>query len=162
MSTRSTLFATFLVLAATGLLSSSADAAKEKFVRNKPHVNIGVISSDLDMSGFVAMSGLGVETEAVEVPGSPRKIPGRTTYADITLKRGYAGAADVHDWATEGLRGEIPLRDFMVRLLTPSAEPVSEFHLVECFPTRWELSTDDKGHAVETVVMKCGRVDLAR
>ncbi|MBW2316894.1 MAG: phage tail protein [Deltaproteobacteria bacterium] len=162
MSTRSTLFSILLALAAAGFLSTSADAAKEKFVRDKPHVNVGVISSDLDMGGFIAMSGLGVEIEVVEVPGSPRKIPGRTTYSDITLKRGYTGATDVHDWATEGLRGEIQLRAFSVQLLTPSAEPVSEFHLVECFPTRWDLSTDDKGHAIETIVVKCGRVELAR
>ena len=158
----------FLPLVAAVVLCApqGAHAAKEVFVRSKPHVNVGVIHGDpLDLSGFQSVSGLGLETEVIEDPTTVRKLPGRTKYSNITLKRGYTTDTGLYDWAMAGVGGgDIPLRDLRIDLLTPSAEPIASFNLMSCFPTRWELATDDgdQKQATETVVIACDRVELTR
>ena len=166
MSTRITLFTGLLAFASVALFQAAdAQAAKEKFERTKPHANVSTIGPiELDLRGFTQLSGLGVEVEVVETEdpssGVIRKKPGRTTYANITLKRGYFGPTNVEVWATDGLRGEIPLIDFRVDIVTPSAEPVSRIDLFECFPTRWELGTNEKGEVQETLTIACDRIEL--
>jgi phage tail-like protein len=155
-----------LAAAAALCLPQGARAAKEVFARSKPHVNVGVIGGDpLDLGGFQSVSGLGVEIEVLDDTTSVRKRPGRTKYSNITLKRGYVSNSELWDWAMAGVGGgDIPLRDLRIDLLTPSAEPIASFNLMSCFPTKWEVATDegDQKQATETLVLSCDRVELTR
>jgi phage tail-like protein len=156
----------FVAFATLGVVAFApgARAAKETFDRSKPHVNVGIVGDGLEAMQFQSVSGLGVETEVVEDPTTARKRPGRTTYSNITLKRGYTSDTELYDWSTEGTRGELVPRDLRLALLGPSAEPLATFELQQCFPTKWEAATDegDQGRAVETIVLSCERIILVR
>jgi phage tail-like protein len=155
------LVSTPLALVLAALFLADAQAAKEKFVRNKPHVNIVLDTADLDLTGFRQVDGAGVEIETVDDPSAlERKRPGRTTYSNITLKRGYTGATDVQEWAT--LAGGLPLRDISLLLVTRSAEPLGRFELIGCFPTRWQISTDSRGAVIETLEIRVNRIEFAK
>jgi len=162
MRNRSLLLPRVAVVVAALCLPHGARAAKENFQRTKPHVNIGVMGDDFDFGVFQSVSGLGVETEVVEDPVTVRKRPGRTKYSNITLKRGYTGDTSLSDWATEGLRDGLSMRDLHIVLLSPSAEPISSFDLVSCFPVRWDVGATSPGGATETIVVTCERVELKR
>lgn len=152
-----------IAIAMLGVLSTPAHAAKEKFERSKPHLNVGVSAADLDLTGFHDMSGLGIDVEVVEVTdgsdGVVRKRPGRTTWSDITLKRGYQGATDVQNWAAEAFSGDVARRDITIVILDRDGDAVRRLNLVSCFPTHWELSTNDDSLLVEEVTLTFTKID---
>jgi phage tail-like protein len=153
-----------IAIAMLGVLSTPAHAAKEKFERTKPHLNVGLSAAGVDLTGFYDMSGLGIDIAVVEVrDGSTsvvRKRPGRTTWSDITLKRGYLGATDVQNWALEALRGDVQRRDITIVILDRDGDAVRRLNLVSCFPTGWELSTNDDNLLVEEVTLTYDRIDF--
>ena len=162
MTIRLALLTTVLAFVATAAFLPDAQAAKENFDRSKPHLAVSASSNDLDLCGFSQMSGLGVEIETIEVSdpmASDRKRPGRTTYSTITLKRPYNGATDVQEWAAGG---GLPLRNITIDLITPSAEPVVRFELIDCFPVRWQLDATSRGGTVETLTISPDRIEFKK
>ena len=64
----------------------------------------GVINDNkIIVGGFKSVSGMDSETEIVEFKQGNdmvvRKKPGRTTYANISLERGYTATDDLWQWA---------------------------------------------------------------
>jgi len=127
------------------------------FDRSKPHVSFVVSTTDLDMSGFQQMSGLGIETEVVEHQDPndllTRKRPGRVKYGNITLQRAYNGATDVQRWTSEAANGKVQPRTISVEMYDRTAALVRTFTLQDCFPASWKLATDDNGFVVERLAL---------
>jgi hypothetical protein len=47
------------------------------------------------------------------------------------------------------------------RIEVGQREHLARFDLFSCFPTRWDLSTNEDANVVETIVVNCGRVELS-
>ena len=159
-----------LAAATLGILGSltwgsQVEAAKETFNRSKPHVSFSTKAEGVDMAGFQQLEGMGVEIEVIEYQDGDdpvlRKRPGRVKYGDITLERPYTGATDVQEWANEAARSKAQRRDVTIVMLDPSATTVREFTLIDCFPSSWELATDDKGLVIEKIELAVERVEMA-
>lgn len=161
---RGILVASALALLGSLTWGSPVEAAKENFDRSKPHLAVSTKAEGVDLSGFQQLEGFGIEVAVVEYqdPSDPvvRKRPGRVKYGDITLKRGYTGATDVQDWASEAVGGAVQRRDVTIVILEPSASPVRTFVLLDCFPSSWTLETDEDGHLVEKITLAVERVEL--
>ncbi|MBD3649590.1 MAG: phage tail protein [Pseudomonadales bacterium] len=155
-----------LCLSVTLSISMSAEAAKENFVRSKPHLSVAVSTPDIDLAGFRAISGLGVDVEvAVYESGSgggARKLPGRTTWSDITLKRGFTGSSDVESWVNEGFLGDLQRRDISLVMHDSAMRIVRTYHLVGAFPVKWRIVTDQDGYLLEEVSLTFDRVEISR
>lgn len=103
------------------------------------------IGNDNDIR-FQSVSGLNVEydTESFKEGGQNRfehKLPVRTKYPDLSLKRGMLKDSKVIEWCTKAfVNREFQLADVNVTLLNESHEPLKTWHLVDAWPKKWSVS----------------------
>ncbi|MGC1528109.1 MAG: phage tail protein [Phormidesmis sp.] len=108
--------------------------------------------------GFTEVSGLDVETEAIEYrEGSlPQyhklKMPGMQKYSNITMKRGtFQGDNDFYNWWNTVALNTITRRDLTISLLNEEHEPVVVWKVNRAWPTKVQ-STDLKGDGNEVAI----------
>ena len=82
----------------------------------------GVVSdTKIIVGGFKSVSGMDSETEIVEFKQGNdkvvRKKPGRTTYANIVLERGYTATDDLWTWRQNIENGKIDRRSGSIIIL---------------------------------------------
>ena len=72
-----------------------------------------------------------------DVLSSSKKIPGRTKYTNLILKRGLIQSPELYDWFKQAKRGIPELRDITVNILNKENEPFATWKLSECWPTKY-------------------------
>ena len=93
---------------------------------------------------FAEVSGLDSCTEVIEyrngndVQTTPRKIPGLTRYANVTLKRGYYRNDDLWSWRRAILDGENDRRKVTIKLLDEQGQTVVRWEVLEAWPAKWK------------------------
>jgi phage tail-like protein len=123
------------------------------------------MSSDAEHR-FQEVSGLSfeVQTEELREGGENRftyKLPKRTQYPNLVLKRGLLSGTAILDWFNAALRTyyTVALYDFkpadmMITLLNESSEPAAIWNVVQAYPLKWAVSefrSTDNTVAVETI-----------
>ncbi len=113
--------------------------------------------------GFAEVTGLTIDVEVIEYrEGSdkeytPRKLPGRTTYDDVTLKRGImAGDGEFFEWISTAIAHQVERRDVVVSLLDAEHNPMMTWKLRNAFPSKLEgpgLNAAGGAVAIETLVL---------
>jgi phage tail-like protein len=110
---------------------------------------------------FREVTGLSVETEVVEYrDGSTndiRKLPGRTLWPNIVLKRGFTGNTELYDWAMTYLRtGTVVRRSGSIIMYDQSGNQVTRWNFENAWPVKWDGPTLDASGtevAIETLVL---------
>lgn len=103
------------------------------------------IGNDNDIR-FQSVGGLSVEydTESFKEGGQNRfehKLPVRTRYPDLSLKRGMLKDSKVIEWCTKAfVNREFQLADVNVTLLNDRHEPIKTWHFVGAWPKKWSVS----------------------
>ena len=101
---------------------------------------------DIDFR-FREVSGLtvSVDTEDVREGGENRfvhKLPEKTTYSDIVLKRGFFTGSNIIDWCRDAIENfNFKPTNVLISLLNEKHEPITSWHIVHAIPTRWEISS---------------------
>lgn len=113
-------------------------------------------------ASFMECSGLGATTEVIETREggdntTVRKLPGKTTYTDITLKWGMNASKELWKWRELVINGTIMRRNgsIVVYDLNNRSE-VARWNFVGAWPCKWEASAfNAKGNdlAVDTLVL---------
>ena len=119
------------------------------------------------IGGFKSMSGMDSETEVIEFKQGNdmvvRKKPGRTTYANITLERGYTATDDLWQWRKNIEDGVIDRRAGTITVLDQDMDAVvAEFAFYEGWPCKWyvpELDSDQSGMAIEKIEIATEKVE---
>lgn len=107
-------------------------------------------SFSLDMSGqikgfFTEVSGLSSETDIVEHKATDpsgrdfiQKIPGRTKYGDITLKRGITDSMDMWKWRQLVEKGNITGArvNCTITMYDQALTPVAKWDLTNAWPSK--------------------------
>ncbi len=103
------------------------------------------IGNDND-TRFQSVSGLNMEydTESFKEGGENRfehKLPVRTKFSDLSLKRGMLNDSSVIDWVLRALRD----RDFqpaqiIISLLNPDHQPLKTWNVYNAWPRKWSVS----------------------
>jgi phage tail-like protein len=111
---------------------------------------------------FSECSGLENTTEVVEHREggdntTVRKLPGKTTYSDITLKWGLTDSQELWRWRKEVIDGRFERKNgsIVVFDLTNKVE-VARWNFVSAWPTKWDGGPfNAKGNevAIETLVL---------
>jgi phage tail-like protein len=111
---------------------------------------------------FTECSGLGSTTESIENREggdnvTVRKLPGKTTYSDISLKWGATSSTELWNWRLQIIEGIVLRKNgsIVVFDLANSTE-VARWNFVRAWPTKWEASAfTAKGSdiLVETLVL---------
>jgi len=128
----------------------------------------GIISDNkIIVGGFKSMSGMDSETEIVEFKQGNdtvvRKKPGRTTYANIVLERGYTATDDLWTWRQNIENGKIDRRSGSIIVLDQDGQTeVARYNFFEGWPAKWyvpDMNADSSAMAVEKIEIAVEKVE---
>lgn len=111
-------------------------------------------------TSFQSVSGLTVEydIESYKEGGENRfehKLPGRTKYTDLVLKRGFLTDSEIIKWCLDAFRNRVfTPADVTVSLLNEKGEPLKVWSVVHAWPKKWSVSDFNAGEnsvVVETL-----------
>lgn len=103
------------------------------------------IGNDNDVR-FQSVGGLSVEydTESFKEGGENRfehKLPVRTKYPDLTLKRGMLTDSKVIEWCMKAFKNrEFQLAHVIVMLMNENHEALKRWEFVDAWPKKWSVS----------------------
>lgn len=118
------------------------------------------ISKDKNDVRFQSVAGLSVEYDVEEFKegGENRfthKLPVRTKYADLVLKRGMLTDSAVTKWCRAAFRDcAFPPADLSVILMNEKGEPLRSWNIVHAIPKKWlvsDLNANDNAIVIETL-----------
>jgi phage tail-like protein len=130
----------------------------------------GVINDNkVIVGGFKSVSGMDSETEIIEFKQGNdvivRKKPGRTTFNNIVLERGYTATDDLFQWRKNIEDGKIDRRAGSVIILDQDGQTeVARYNFFEGWPCKWfvpELDSDSSGMAIEKIELAVEKVERA-
>jgi phage tail-like protein len=111
---------------------------------------------------FTECSGLGSTTEIIETREggantTVRKLPGKTSYSDITLKWGLTNSLDLWNWRQQIIDGNVVRKNgsIVVHDLA-NRTAVARWNFFDAWPTRWEgptFNATGNDIAIDTLVL---------
>lgn len=113
-------------------------------------------------ASFTECAGLDATTEAIEYREggentTVRKLPGKTTYSDITLKWGLTDSDELWKWRQEVINGTVERKNgSIVAYDLANQEEVARWNFVGAWPMKWEgpsFNATANEVAVETLVI---------
>ncbi|MBX2796035.1 MAG: phage tail protein [Myxococcales bacterium] len=121
------------------------------------------------LGGFKNVSGMASETEVIEFKQGNdlvvRKKPGRTTYGNIVLERGFTASDDLWKWRKNIEDGVIDRRSGTLTVLDQDGETiVQQYNFYEAWPCKWQVpdhDSDTAGMAIETIELTCEKIERA-
>ncbi len=119
------------------------------------------------IGGFKTMSGMDSETEVIEFKQGNdkvvRKKPGRTTYANISLERGFTASNDLWTWRKNIEDGVIDRRSGTITVLDQDMTTiVAQYNFYEGWPCKWnvpELDSDQSAMAIEKIEIAVEKIE---
>jgi phage tail-like protein len=122
------------------------------------------VEIDSIVSGyFTECSGLSAATDVQEYPEGGlndyvHKLPGRTKYTNVTLKRGWVDSDDLWQWYQKTVSGNLETRRVSIILFDNKGQsphdPKSRWDLTNAFPVKWQgpsFQLTGTGMAVEAI-----------
>ncbi|MET7900737.1 phage tail protein [Streptomyces sp. NPDC005355] len=113
-------------------------------------------------ASFTECSGLGSTTEIVETREggdntTVRKLPGKTSFTDLTLKWGLTGSTELWSWRQQVVEGNVTRKNGSIVVFDLSNHSeVARWNFVSAWPAKWEGPTfSAKGNdiAIDTLVL---------
>jgi phage tail-like protein len=132
--------------------------------------NFRVEIDGIQVGGFSEASGLESTIESVDYREggdntTVRKLPGKTTYADIVLKRGTTGGDNtLYDWHRQTVLGQIERKSGSIVVYDRSDQEVLRYNFVNAWPMKWnpaDFNAAGKEVAVEEFTLAHEGVELA-
>ncbi len=124
-------------------------------------VEIDELASDASsvVGGFAQVSGLSSQSETLEYRTGSRpwsvKIPGRTRYGNIVLRRGVTSSSELWDWRQRIERGEQDLRSGAIVLLDAAMREKARWNFYGAWPVRYEGPLlDAQGEAISVEALE--------
>lgn len=111
---------------------------------------------------FIECSGLGSTTEVIETREGGNnttvyKLPGKTTYSEITLKWGLTGSKLLWDWRQQIVDGNVVRKNGSIVVFDlGNHTEVARWNFINAWPTKWEgPAFNAKGNdlSIDTLVL---------
>jgi phage tail-like protein len=112
---------------------------------------------------FIECSGMTMKREVLEVKEGGvnhyvHKLPGRTTYGNITLSKGIMFSTKLWEWYEEGIRDcDVDHKDItIIQYSSYFNLPARWYNVKRAFPESWSVSglkTDSTQYTVESLVL---------
>lgn len=120
------------------------------------------------VGGFKKVSGMNSSTEIIEFKQgndtAVRKKPGRTSYSNIVLERGFTATDDLWEWRKKIEEGSIDRRSGSIIVLDQNLEEVARYNFFEGWPCKWDappMDAESSGMAIEKVELAVERIERA-
>lgn len=146
---------------------------KEKKMPNRREFDhIGSFNFNVEIEGvtqgsFLEVEGLESITDVAHTANGDdtirRKRPGRTTYSNLILRRGFNGNSELWDWRKAVTDGRIERKSGSIIISGDDGSEILRYNIFETWPCRWMLSKlNAAGHEtlieeVELVIEKIER-----
>ncbi len=130
----------------------------------------GVVDDTANIvGGFKSISGMNSETEVIDFKQGNdvrvRKRPGRTTYSNIVLERGYTATDDLWQWRQNVEEGKIDRRSGAVIILdNDGSTEVARYEFFNGFICKWQVpdfAADQSAMAIEKIEIAVEQVKRA-
>jgi phage tail-like protein len=120
-------------------------------------------------AGFSDVSGFGSTVEVIEYreggdAATVRKLPGKVSYPDITLKWGVTDSRELYDWHLAAVNGTIQRKNGSIILLDDTAQEKVRWNFFGAWPSKWDgadFSAKGNDVAIDTLTVSCERVERA-
>jgi phage tail-like protein len=120
-------------------------------------------------AGFTDCTGFGSHVEPVEYreggdPNLVRKLPGKVTYPDITLKWGVTDSTEMYDWHLAAVNGQLQRKNGSIILQDDTGAEKVRWNFFNAWPSKWEgsaLSAKANDAAIESLTVTCERFERA-
>jgi phage tail-like protein len=120
-------------------------------------------------AGFSECTGFGSDVEVVEYreggePSSVRKLPGKISYPDITLKWGVTDSTELYDWHKQAVNGQVQRKNGSIILMDDLGQEKMRWNFFEAWPSKWagsDLNAKGNDVAIETLTVSCERLERA-
>jgi len=124
----------------------------------------------IQQMGFSECSSIGSHIEVVEYReggdvASVRKLPGKVSYPDITLKWGMTKSQDIYDWHRDAVNGNIKRVHGSVVQLDDTGQEQLRWDFFNAWPSKWDgPAFNAKGNdvSIETLTLTCERIDKSK
>lgn len=113
-------------------------------------------------AGFSECSGLGSHTEVIENReggdnGTVRKLPGRTSFSDISLKWGTTTSRELWQWRQEIIEGNVVRKNGSIVIFDlANRTELARWNFLRAWPSKWDgpaLSAKANDIAVDSLVL---------
>jgi phage tail-like protein len=123
----------------------------------------------IQQAGFTECSSLGSHLEVIEYreggePATVRKLPGKASYGDVTLKWGMTDNQELYQWHLQAVQGNVSRRSGSVVQLDDTGNEKLRWNFFNAWPSKWDgPSFSAKGNdvSIETLTLSCERVQIA-
>lgn len=139
--------------------------------RLDPYMNYNFLVEidGVTQAGFQEVSGLDATTDPVEYREggentTVRKLPGKTTYSDISLKWGLTDSDEMWKWREDVIKGRIERKNGSIIVLDDEGNERVRWNFFNAWPSKWEGPTfDAKANdiAIETLTIAHERIERA-
>lgn len=127
----------------------------DPYITSLFHVEI----EGIDEAFFRECQGLEAETEVLSyeeggVNDHPHKLPGRTKFPNVSLKRGVTDSSALWKWYSDVVQGKIERKNVSIVLYDTEASEVKRWSFDRAYPVKWVgpgLKAEENAVAVETL-----------
>jgi phage tail-like protein len=129
--------------------------------RKDPYLNFRFLVeiNGIIVAGFSDVTGLQVETEYEQIEEGGvndhiHKLPKKTKYSNLTLKRGLTDSDVLWKWHKDVTNGKVTRNSGAIILLDTEGNPKWRWIFKNAYPVKWtgpELSADGNVVAIETL-----------
>jgi len=118
-------------------------------------------------AGFTDCSGFGSNVEVIEYreggdAANVRKLPGKTSYPDLTLKWGVTNSRELYDWHLAAVNGQIQRKNGSIILQDDAGQERLRWNFFSAWPSKWDgpdFSAKGNDVAIDTLTVSCERVE---
>ncbi len=118
-------------------------------------------------AGFSECSGFGSTVEVIEYreggdPATVRKLPGKASYADITLKWGVTSSHELYDWHATALAGQVQRKNGSIILQNDSGQEAVRWNFFNAWASKYhgpEFNAKGNDVAIDTLTLSCERLE---
>lgn len=120
----------------------------------------------ITQAGFADCSGFGSNVEVIEYreggdAATVRKLPGKNSYPDITLKWGITDSRELYDWHLSALNGTIERKNGSIVLQDDLGEEKVRWNFFTAWPSKYDgpdFSAKGNDVAIDTLTISCERL----
>ena len=134
----------------------------DHLVNSKFKVEIEGVSS----AAFAAVSGIEVRTDVIMFANGNdilnRKRPGRTTYSNIVLKRGYTDSDNLWNWYKAVMEGKVERKSGSIIVCDDVGDEIMRYNMFEAWPCRWKslvLDATSDGTLIEELEIVVEKIE---
>lgn len=121
-------------------------------------------------AGFSDCSGFGSNVEVIEYreggeAATVRKLPGKVSYPDITLKWGLTDSRDLYEWHLKAVNGQIERKNGSIIQQDDIGVEKVRWNFFGAWPSKYDAPDyTAKGNdvAIDTLIVSCERLERAK